>query len=232
MKKIIFSVILSVILASCKNDASLETKYVNQLSESLNFLIQSNKLKKAEADLIVKYIDATKYDSTYHSVEDKTYKEILALALNRMEKEIIVIDSISIAKNSVSQRAMTICTNQPTPQGYVDISYGNSMSCPGWSPNGMNTKNIQLPTNNISVCSSSPIPNGYVVTRYGSSMSCPSWSPTGSNTMTLTIPNDNMSICSSSPVPNGYVVVSYGSSTSCPSWSPTGRNTKIIRILN
>lgn len=184
MKNLLLTILSSLALLSCKNNSSLEEKYENHLTQKLNSLIQSNNLTKEEASLIDKYIDASKYDSTYLSANGKSLKEILALAKERIKKDNVIIDTLKInnTKNTVSAQSTVICSNQPTPQGYVITSYGNSMSCPGWTPGGMNTKIISLPTNNMSVCSSSPIPNGYVVVGYGNSMSCPGWTPSGQNT--------------------------------------------------
>ncbi len=78
-----------------------------------------------------------------------------------------------------------ICANQPTPRGYVVTAYGNNMSCPDWTPGGMNTKIVSRPHTNISVCATSRIPNGYVVTRYGNSLNCLNWSPGGQTTIKI-----------------------------------------------
>ena len=76
---------------------------------------------------------------------------------------------------------VAICSGQPVPSGWVVVSWSNSMSCPGWTPGGMNVMNIKRPGQQETVCSGSPVPNGYVVVDTANSMSCPGWTPGGEN---------------------------------------------------
>ncbi|MCO5234359.1 MAG: hypothetical protein M9888_11555 [Chitinophagales bacterium] len=234
MKRILLSLTTALILASCGQNPSIENKYENQLEKQLKLMEDNGQLSNRDAQLIARYIDATKYDTSYASVEGKTFKEILALVTKKVERDDVVSDPAKInllLSDAEAALSTVICANQPTPSGFVITSYGNSMSCPGWTPGGMNTKTITRPSNNMTICTTSPIPDGYVVTGYGNSMSCPGWNPGGMNTMTISIPGNTATICASSPVPNGYVVVGYGNSMSCPGWTPGGQNTKTIRRL-
>lgn len=124
-----------------------------------------------------------------------------------------------------------ICSGQPVPQGWVVVSWGNSMSCPGWTPGGMNVMNIKQPGPTETICSGSPIPPGYVVVSWGNSMNCPGWTPGGMNTMNIKIPGAQETVCGGSPIPPGYVVIGSANSMSCPGWTPTSSNQKIIKKL-
>lgn len=233
MKKSIGIIALIVLMSSCKEESNKNSIYTDSVKTSLNELNSNGEINKEDIQLIEKYIDGSKYDSSFVNVNNKSYLEILELAKQKIEDDNITLDKsvIENLENNEEILSTVICANQPVPNGYVIIRYGNSMSCPGWSPGAMNTKTISLPSNNQTICSNSPVPSGYVVTRYGNSQSCPGWTPGGMNTKTITKPGNQATVCYNSPIPDGYVVTGYGNSQSCPGWSPGNNNTKRIKKL-
>ena len=74
---------------------------------------------------------------------------------------------------------VTICQGQAIPSGWVIVSQGSSINCPGNFPN---TWNIKKPGATEVVCSVSPIPANYVIVGQGSSINCPGSFP---NTETI-----------------------------------------------
>jgi hypothetical protein len=61
------------------------------------------------------------------------------------------------------------CQGSPVPEGFVIISAGRSTTCPGSSPEALNTYTITKLAVIEIVCLGSPIPAGYVVERTGRS---------------------------------------------------------------
>ncbi len=73
--------------------------------------------------------------------------------------------------NAVSAgEIIAICKGQTIPNGWVIVSEGSSINCPGNFPN---TWNIKKPGSQETVCSVSPIPPDYVVVGEGNNIYCP-----------------------------------------------------------
>ena len=97
-----------------------------------------------------------------------SYKDGKALSTEQFQK----LESFPAGK-------ISICKDQQIPQGYVIVSQGSSIACPGSFPN---IWNIKRPGSTEVVCNISPIPSDYVKIAEGSSIGCPGSFP---NTWTI-----------------------------------------------
>jgi len=99
-----------------------------------------------------------------------------------------LLSCLIVAIATETQAQTVVCQGSPIPEGFVIIAAGRSTTCPGGSPEALNTYTIKKPAVVEIVCLGSPIPAGYVVERIGSSSRCPGWRPDAENTQTIRKP--------------------------------------------
>lgn len=101
---------------------------------------------------------------------------------------LLLLSWLIVAIATESQAQTIVCQGSTIPEGFVIIAAGRSTTCPGASPETLNTYTIKKPAVVEIVCLGSPIPAGYVVERTGSSSRCPGWRPDAENTQTIRRP--------------------------------------------
>lgn len=98
----------------------------------------------------------------------------------------LLLAAAAAAPAAARGQDVTICADQPVPQGYAVVGAGKGSQCPGYYAPGINVVTLRVPGDTITVCTGYTTSlDGYVVTGRGKHSQCPGYYAPGSNGATF-----------------------------------------------
>lgn len=131
-----------------------------------------------------------------------------------------------------AQTDLTVCADQPVPEGYVVVAAGKGDQCPGYYASGPNVLTLRVPGDEVSVCNAytTSLP-GYAVVAAGKGDQCPGYYASGPNLLTWRVPGGEVVVCSAyTPSLPGYAVVAAGKGDQCPGYYANDPNILTLRV--
>jgi len=86
-----------------------------------------------------------------------------------------------LAFSGAADAGTMLCAGEQIPAGFVITKTGSDQGCPGFTPTGTNTVEVEQPYDGLQVCLWQTLPSGWVIASTSSSQSCPGWNPNGPN---------------------------------------------------